>query len=210
MKHFQKLCVLAFAALSFAACDKVGLSGLGGVKMDSEEAVTKAKALAAENIKPGEWKVIGVTWLEGSTRDELSNNVSSVSFEMVDKDGRVWQQSYLADLGWKATELSGTNWDTFHKGVDAKELPGFDMDKMNAADVIKDIEEAKKMIPEGYEFKSVDMYEINSYGTDRASITLNVVEKGKETVSNAGQTSIVFYELKFNKGEDGKLNMLKN
>lgn len=210
MRCFQKLFVLAFAALAFAACGKVSVPGLGGLKMDSEDVMSKAKTLAADNIKPGEWKVIGITWLEGSARDELSNNVSSVSFEMVDKDGRVWRQSYMADLGWKATELSDANWETFHKGVDAKELPGFDMDKVNAADLVKDIEEAKKMIPEGYEFKSVDKYEINSYGADRASITLNVVEKGKETVSNAGQTSIVFYELKFEKGEDGKLKMLKN
>lgn len=210
MKCFKGLFVMAFAVLAFASCGKVGVPGLGGIKMDTEDAVSKAKTLAADNIKPGEWKVIGITWNEGSASDELSNNLSSVSFEMVDKDGRVWQQSYLADLGWKATELSDSNWDTFHKDVDAKGLQGFDMASFDAAAALKDIEEAKKMIPENYEFKSVDMYEMNSYGDDRASITLNVVEKGKETVSNAGQTSIVFYELKFEKGEDGKLKMLKN
>lgn len=91
MKNFQKVCMLAFAAILLAACSKSALKDLGGVKMDTESAVEKAKSIAADNIKPDQWKVISLSWSEGSGRDELTNNISFISYEMVDKDGRVWE-----------------------------------------------------------------------------------------------------------------------
>ena len=82
------------------------------------------------------------------------------------------------------------------------------MANLNPADILKDIDAAKALIPEGYEFKSVDMFEMNTYDDPKVSIKLNVVEKGKETVSNAGQTSTVFYELSFKKNKDGKMELI--
>lgn len=38
-------------------------------------------------------------------------------------------------------------------------------------------------------------------------LTLNVVEEGKETVTNAGRTSIVFYELNYTVDENGKVTL---
>lgn len=208
MKNFQKVCMLAFAAILLAACSKSALKDLGGVKMDTESAVEKAKSIAADNIKPDQWKVISLSWSEGSGRDELTNNISFISYEMVDKDGRVWDQSFMSDLGWKASELSDAGWEKWHKDLNAKDVPAIDMANLNPADILKDIDAAKALIPEGYEFKSVDMLEINTYDDPKVSIKLNVVEKGKETVSNAGQTSTVFYELSFKKNKDGKMELI--
>ena len=208
MKNFQKVCMLAFAAILLAACSKSALKDLGGVKMDTESAVEKAKSIAADNIKPDQWKVISLSWSEGSGRDELTNNISFISYEMVDKDGRVWDQSFMSDLGWKASELSDAGWEKWHKDLNAKDVPAIDMANLNPADILKDIDAAKALIPEGYEFKSVDMFEINTYDDPKVSIKLNVVEKGKETVSNAGQTSTVFYELSFKKNKDGKMELI--
>ena len=69
------------------------------------------------------------------------------------------------------------------------------------------IEDAKAMLPKGYKYKSLDMFSINTYDKEPISFTLNVVEDGKETVSNAGRTSIVFYEVRFTADENGKLTM---
>lgn len=200
--------MLAFAAILLAACSKSALKDLGGVKMDTESAVEKAKSIAADNIKPDQWKVISLSWSEGSGRDELTNNISFISYEMVDKDGRVWDQSFMSDLGWKASELSDAGWEKWHKDLNAKDVPAIDMANLNPADILKDIDAAKALTPEGYEFKSVDMFEMNTYDDPKVSIKLNVVEKGKETVSNAGQTSTVFYELSFKKNKDGKMELI--
>ena len=100
MKNLQRVLMLALAAIMITACSKSGLKDLTGVKMDTESAVEKAKSIAADNIKPDQWKIISVSWTEGMGRDELSNNVSIFTYEMVDKDGRVWNQSFMSDLGW--------------------------------------------------------------------------------------------------------------
>ena len=51
---------------------------------------------------------------------------------------------------------------------------------------------------------------VGTYPSAReVSIKLNVIEKGKETVSNAGQTSTVFYELDFRKNAKGKMELVK-
>lgn len=209
MKNFQKVCMLAFAAILLAACSKSALKDLGGVKMDTESAVEKAKSIAADNIKPDQWKVISLSWSEGSGRDELTNNISFISYEMVDKDGRVWDQSFMSDLGWKASELSDAGWEKWHKDLNAKDVPAIDKANLNPADILKDIDAAKALIPAEFEFKSMDSYTMNTYDDPKVSIKLNVIEKGKETVSNAGQTSTVFYELDFRKNAKGKMELVK-
>lgn len=209
MKNLQRVLMLALAAIMITACSKSGLKDLTGVKMDTESAVEKAKSIAADNIKPDQWKIISVSWTEGMGRDELSNNVSIFTYEMVDKDGRVWNQSFMSDLGWKATELTDAGWEKWHKDLNAKDVPAIDMTNLNPAEVMKDIEAAKALIPAEFEFKSMDSYEMNTYDDPKVSIKLNVVEKGKETVSNAGQTSTVFYELDFRKNAKGKMELVK-
>lgn len=209
MKNFQRVFVLVFAVVLLSSCGKSGLKDLAGVKMDSQGAVEKAKSIAADNIKPDQWKVISLSWSEGSGRDELSNNVSIFTYEMVDKDGRVWNQSFMSDLGWKATELSDAGWEKWHKDLNAKDVPAIDIAALNPAEVLKDIEAAKALIPAEYEFRSVDSYNMNTYDDPKVSVKLNVVEKGKDTISNAGQTSTVFYELDFRKNNNGKMELVK-
>ena len=81
---------------------------------------------------------------------------------------------------------------------------------------MKQLEEAKKQIPAEYAFKSLAEYRIESditksgdtYNPDLlTTFTVNVVEKGNETVSNAGSTSIVYYEIKFDVAPDGTVTM---
>ena len=106
---------------------------------------------------------------------------------------------------WRETSLP-----YFAKGDkldNPKDYPALDLEKLSGEQYTKMIEDAKAMLPKGYKYKSLDMFSINTYDKEPISFTLNVVEDGKETVSNAGRTSIMFYEVRFTADENGKLTM---
>ncbi|MDE5689649.1 MAG: hypothetical protein K2I38_03020, partial [Duncaniella sp.] len=60
--------------------------------------------------------------------------------------------------------------------------------------IAKGIEDAKSQIPEGYTYRTVRNLLIED-GTTR--ITIAVTKDGEETVTNAGQTSEVYYNADF-------------
>lgn len=57
--------------------------------------------------------------------------------------------------------------------------------------IIKGINNAKVLIPDGYKFRVVRQLTINPETTD---LTMALTKVGEETVSNAGQTSEVYYD----------------
>ena len=68
---------------------------------------------------------------------------------------------------------------------------------LNALDmnlIAKGIEDAKSQIPEGYTFKTVRNISIND---GVSQITMALTKDGEETITNAGQTSEVYYDAKF-------------
>ena len=68
---------------------------------------------------------------------------------------------------------------------------------LNALDmnlIAKGIEDAKSQIPEGYTFKTVRNISIND---GVSQITMALTKDGEETITNAGQTSEVYYDMKF-------------
>ncbi|MDE6409025.1 MAG: hypothetical protein K2K81_02115 [Muribaculaceae bacterium] len=68
---------------------------------------------------------------------------------------------------------------------------------LNALDmnlIVKGIEDAKSQIPEGYTFKTVRRIDIED---GVSQITMALTKDGEETVTNAGQTSEVYYDAKF-------------
>ena len=198
--------LLALAALVMVSCGDV-VSKLGGMKTDSPEVLEKAKELAKSNFDPTKWKVVSVDWSEDNGNDELTGNVASIRFYMIDNDGKAWQQSFHASLGWKASDLDDTSFAKGDKYDDPKDFPVLDLGKIDAAKYTKIIEDAKALIPKGYTYKSVDSFSANTFDKAPMELTLNVVEEGKETVTNAGRTSIVFYELNYTVDENGKVTL---
>lgn len=202
----SRVILLALAALIMTSCGDV-VSNLGGMKTDSPEVFDKAKELAKANFDPAQWKVVSVDWSEGIGDDELTGKVSSIRFYIIDKDGKAWQQSFIASLGWKASDLDDTSFAKGDKYSDPKDFPALELDKIDAAKYTKIIEDAKALIPKGYKFKSVDAFSMDTYNKTPIKLTLNVVEEGKETVSNAGKTSIVFYELSYSVDDNFKVTL---
>lgn len=180
----SKVLLLGLAALVMASCGDVA-SKLGGMKTDSPEVFEKAKELAKANFDPSKWKIVSVDWSEGIGKDELTGKVSSIRFYMIDNDGKAWQQSFSAQLGWKAGDLDDTSFAKGDKYKDPKEYPALDLEKTDAAKITKVIEDAKAMIPKGYKFKSLGRFSMNTFDKEPMELVLNVVEEGKETVSNA-------------------------
>lgn len=129
---------------------------------------------------------------------------------MVDKDGRVWDQSFMSDLGWKASELSDAGWEKWHKDLNAKDVPAIDMANLNPADILKDIDAAKALIPEGYEFKSVDMFEMNTYDDPKVSIKLNVVEKARKPFQMPARHQPYSTNSASRRTRTGKWNLYRN
>lgn len=209
MQKFQKVFMLTMTVILFAACGKSGLKNLREVKMDTEDAVEQAKEIAEDNIKPDQWKIISVTWNEGSGDKELSNEATTFTYELVDKAGHVWSQSFTAENGWKASKPTDAGWDKWHKNLNPKDVPGIDIANINAAEVIRNINAAKALIPAEYEFRSTHSYTMNTYDDPKVSVKLNVVERGSGYSANDEQASTVFYELDFRKNAKGKMELVK-
>lgn len=209
MQKFQKVFMLAMTVILLAACGKSGLKNLREVKMDTEDAVEQAKEIAEDNIKPDQWKIISVTWSEGSGDKELSNEATTFTYELVDKAGRVWSQSFTAENGWEASKPTDAGWDKWHKNLNPKDVPGIDIANINAAEVIRNINAAKALIPAEYEFRSTHSYTMNTYDDPKVSVKLNVVERGSGYSDNDKQASTVFYELDFRKNAKGKMELVK-
>lgn len=209
MQKFQKVFMLTMTVILLAACGKSGLKNLREVKMDTEDAVEQAKEIAEDNIKPDQWKIISVTWNEGSGDKELSNEATTFTYELVDKAGRVWSQSFTAENGWEASKPTDAGWDKWHKNLNPKDVPGIDIANINAAEVIRNINAAKALIPAEYEFRSTHSYTMNTYDDPKVSVKLNVVERGSGYSANDEQASTVFYELDFRKNAKGKMELVK-
>ncbi len=187
------------ALLLFSACDAIG--SMGSPQMDTPEAPAKVKELL-KSIDTNEWKVVSISWSE----DELDNTMYSLFIDMVDKSGGAYTQAFMAPLGWKpnAPDVSG-----FFTEVDPKDIPAIDMEKMlDGKRIMQHIDAAKKMIPAEYQFKSLASYTIDNTTKNEDSaetFSINVTEKGKETVKSAGQETLVYYTLEFSVRPNGEV-----
>lgn len=214
IKFFNSVAV-AIAALVLTSCG----SGFGKLAMDSEEAVNKVKEVVSGNIDTNEWKIVEIDWDEGTgDAATLENNMNNggIFVKMVKDDNKVFVQNFMGQLGWKATDIDTDHW---YEQLDYEKITPIDVANLDVAGIMKHIADAKAMIPEEYEFRSISRYEIKAGVPDNrqgegeytsattTDFTINVVEKGNETVSSAGTTSIIYYEIKFNVDADGNLTM---
>lgn len=214
IKFFNSVAV-AIAALVLTSCG----SGFGKLAMDSEEAVNKVKDVVSGNIDTNEWKIVEIDWNEGTgDAATLENNMNNggIYVKMVKDNNQVFVQNFLGQLGWKPTDIDTDHW---YEALDYEKITPIDVANLDVAGIMKHIADAKAMIPEEYEFRSISRYEIKAgipqnregegeyTSATTTDFTINVVEKGNETVSSAGTTSIIYYEIKFNVDADGNLTM---
>ena len=122
-------------------------------------------------------------------------------------DGRQgWQQVFFVDgtIGNLSSYSLG-------EGRDFSDVPALDVKSISPEEYVKQIDAAKKIIEaEGLKFCCVDSYSIDNSRNDGERVcefTLNVTEKEAKKVSNAGRTSIEYYEVPFVVSKQGVVSL---
>ena len=93
----KSICFAAIAGIAalFVSCNNVN-SLLGGAKYPADQAETYAKAveILKEKVDTTKFKIFAMRFNE---REELSNDLSSISLDMVNADNYAFRQAYYLD-----------------------------------------------------------------------------------------------------------------
>lgn len=203
----KKLSVLGVSAVALllSACNAI--SSIVGVPTDTKETWEKVQEIIEKKVDADKFKIIGLN-LRRETRSgqELDNELNYCSVLMVDKDGAAWQQVFFVDgtIGNLSSYSLG-------EGRDFSDVPALDVKSISPEEYVKQIDAAKKIIEaEGLKFCCVDSYSIDNSRNDGERVcefTLNVTEKEAKKVSNAGRTSIEYYEVPFVVSKQGVVSL---
>lgn len=200
----KKLLFLSAAILlaSFTSCKFITQKAsetLGMMDMD-EAGTYEYVQEQLSKIEP-EWKVYNLSVSNKGPHDHCSNTLGFIGVEMVNADNnRVYQNLYpMKDAPSKALS----------EGPDFDDMPEF---KFTAEEAMKNIEDCKNMIPEGYKFLNLERYtaRIKNDKSSDTDIVINVQEIGKEQVTAGGVTSSVYYSLRFIIDDNGEIRMIEN
>lgn len=220
-KLFLSVFAMTLFATVFVSCDRLGLNDPA---MDSEEAAAKVKEAVAKNIDATKWKIFEITWDEG---EELGNKLGSIYLTLANKEGDYFTQkiSYNKEHEFVAEEVKEPILPKRTRDqIVYEEVVGIDCNKLDGKTIVKHIEAAKALIPEEYEFKSVEYYKIKEdvnrisytersmksyhkakkqYGKQSPSIKLNVLKKGEGTKMEGRNITTNYYSFLFTMKEDG-------
>lgn len=201
----KKLFIFASAIMlvALSACDFISKKAgeVLGTEMDQLSTYENAQDLLKENENDPEWKIYQVSVSNKGPRDQCSNTLGFVNVQMVNADNhRVYQNLY---------PMKDAPGDALAESPDFDQMPEF---KFTAAEAMKNIEDCKNLIPEGFKFLNLERYtaRVKPDGTKDTDIVINVQEIGKENVTAGGVTSSVYYSLRFIIEEDGEIRMIEN
>ena len=173
----------------------------GSPSMDSESTY-EALAKQVSEFDKG-WKPFRLLVTNKGVNDECSNELSLAQVYMVNAENEKISQTVLPKLG-DPKPLDG------YKDINYDELTPLDL---SAATLLKNINDCKAMIPEGFKFLNLEDYLITYEPRDKgyeAVLEINVQEIGKEKVEANGKSSEVYYQLKFRIAPDGTISIDEN
>lgn len=203
------------AAAVAAAATIQSCSTLTGYPTDAEASYAKAIELTKKSVDTDKFKIYSLSIMEGET---LSDNLFLVTVKLVNRDNRAFSQSYYMN-GLAPTDLRDVQ-STF-EAPEYETTVGIDLASLDPQQIAAQIAEARTTLPEGYTFKSVSMYEVTEtipsgnalldrgkqFGTHETRFVMNFTEDGKEKVSSAGQTSLVYYQATASVAPDGTITV---
>lgn len=208
----KSICFAAIAAL-FVSCNNVN-SLLGGAKYPADQAETYAKAveILKEKVDTTKFKIFSMRFNE---REELSNDLSSISLDMVNADNFAFRQAYYMD--GRVGQMN--DYSTSVNEIDYAKIKGISLSEIDPAAIGRQIEEAKQLLPEGHTFQSVSIYQISevlpkimsmlnrgkAVGTQEANFKICFTEDGKETETSGGQVTHLYYEANIIVNPDGSI-----
>lgn len=211
----KSICFAAIAGIAalFVSCNNVN-SLLGGAKYPADQAETYAKAveILKEKVDTTKFKIFSMRFNE---REELSNDLSSISLDMVNADNFAFRQAYYMD--GRVGQMN--DYSTSVNEIDYAKIKGISLSEIDPAAIGRQIEEAKQLLPEGHTFQSVSIYEIDevlprstsmmnrgrNIGALEAEFKICFTEDGKETETSGGQVTHLYYEAKILVNADGSI-----
>lgn len=213
MKRFACFAAVAGMAALLVSCNNVS-SILGGAKYpaDQTESYAKAVEILKEKIDTTKFKIFAMRFQEG---EELSNDLSSISLDMVNADNYAFRQAYYLD--GRVGQMNDCS--TSVNEIDYAKIKGISLSAIDPAAIGRQIEEAKQLLPEGHTFQSVSVYEISEVlprstglmnrgrdiGAQEADFKICFTEDGKETETSGGQVTHLYYEAKILVNADGTI-----
>lgn len=213
MKRFACFAAVAGMAALLVSCNNVS-SMLGGAKYpaDQTESYAKAVEILKEKIDTTKFKIFDMRFQEG---EELSNDLSSISLDMVNADNYAFRQAYYLD--GRVGQMN--DYSTSVNEIDYAKIKGISLSAIDPAAIGRQIEEAKQLLPEGHTFQSVSVYEISEVlprstglmnrgrdiGAQEADFKICFTEDGKETETSGGQVTHLYYEAKILVNADGTI-----
>lgn len=213
MKRFACFAAVAGIAALLVSCNNVS-SMLGGAKYpaDQTESYAKAVEILKEKIDTTKFKIFAMRFQEG---EELSNDLSSISLDMVNADNYAFRQAYYLD--GRVGQMN--DYSTSVNEIDYAKIKGISLSAIDPAAIGRQIEEAKQLLPEGHTFQSVSVYEISEVlprstglmnrgrdiGAQEADFKICFTEDGKETETSGGQVTHLYYEAKILVNADGTI-----
>lgn len=213
MKRFACFAAVAGMAALLVSCNNVS-SMLGGAKYpaDQTESYAKAVEILKEKIDTTKFKIFAMRFQEG---EKLSNDLSSISLDMVNADNYAFRQAYYLD--GRVGQMN--DYSTSVNEIDYAKIKGISLSAIDPAAIGRQIEEAKQLLPEGHTFKSVSVYEISEVlprstglmnrgrdiGAQEADFKICFTEDGKETETSGGQVTHLYYEAKILVNADGTI-----
>ena len=213
MKRFACFAAVAGMTALLVSCNNVS-SMLGGAKYpaDQTESYAKAVEILKEKIDTTKFKIFAMRFQEG---EELSNDLSSISLDMVNADNYAFRQAYYLD--GRVGQMN--DYSTSVNEIDYAKIKGISLSAIDPAAIGRQIEEAKQLLPEGHTFKSVSVYEISEVlprstglmirgrdiGAQEADFKICFTEDGKETETSGGQVTHLYYEAKILVNADGTI-----
>lgn len=211
----KSICFAAIAGIAalFVSCNNVN-SLLGGAKYPADQAETYAKAveILKEKVDTTKFKIFSMRFNE---REELSNDLSSISLDMVNADNFAFRQAYYMD--GRVGQMN--DYSTSVNEIDYAKIKGISLSEIDPAAIGRQIEEAKQLLPEGHTFQSVSIYQISevlpkimsmlnrgkAVGTQEANFKICFTEDGKETETSGDQVTHLYYEANIIVNPDGSI-----
>lgn len=214
MKTTLQTCALALGAIFLTACGETS----SYPALDTKEGIQQALDSISTELPKSEVKaIIEVTFGESEALENKFGTYSIIGMDangskMIDIDHRYVPTSEE----WSASSNEDTD-------IDEKDLAykGIPTSELNADKILAYINQAKSMIPEEYEFKSIGKYSIkeevevagaNGYkatGKYQHKFELNVIEKGKSTQIKGRRIETTYYGVVFATNKDGVVEMLE-
>ena len=213
MKKLSRLAAIAGIAALFVSCNNVN-SLLGGAKYPADQAETYAKAVEILKEK-GDTTKFKIFSMRFNEREELSNDLSSISLDMVNADNFAFRQAYYMD--GRVGQMN--DYSTSVNEIDYAKIKGISLSEIDPAAIGHQIEEAKQLLREGHTFQSVSIYQISevlpkimsmlnrgkAVGTQEANFKICFTEDGKETETSGGQVTHLYYEANIIVNPDGSI-----